>query len=174
MAGANSLQKLPRTPRKSSSSTEGGNGLSAQSPNDPRPAEVRFKESRNMSHFTTLKTRIVSKEHLKQALDDLQIVFEEGDLEIRGYQGISTPVEIRIPTSNTDYQMGFRKQADAYELIADWYGIKDVDQSELLGRIMQRYAYRVTKEQLEQQDFMVVEEEVQADNTIRITVRRMT
>jgi hypothetical protein len=127
-----------------------------------------------MSHFTTLKTRIVSKEHLTQALEDLNIAYAEGNVEIRGYDGIKTPVEISIPTSNPDYQVGFRKQGDTYELVADWYGIRDINQSEFVGRITQRYAYRVAKEQLEQQDFAVVEEEVQADNTIRITVRRMT
>jgi hypothetical protein len=127
-----------------------------------------------MSHFTTLKTRIVSREHLRQALEDLNIAYEEGNLEIRGYDGIRTPVEISIPTSNPDYQVGFRKHDDTYELVADWYGIKDINQSQFVGRISQRYAYRVAKEQLEQQDFAVVEEEVQADNTIRITVRRMT
>lgn len=127
-----------------------------------------------MSHFTTLKTRIVSKEHLTKALEDLNIAYEQGDLEIRGYEGARTPVEISISTSNPDYQLGFRKQGDTYELVADWYGIRDINQSEFVGRVTQRYAYRVAKEQLEQQDFAVVEEEVQADNTIRITVRRMT
>jgi hypothetical protein len=137
------------------------------------PTKAREQEP-NMSHFTTLKTRIVSREHLKQALEDLQIVYEEGDLEISGYQGIRTPVEIRIPTSDPSYPMGFRKQAGAYELVADWYGIKDLNQSEFVGKVTQRYAYRVAKEQLEQQDFTVVEEQVDADQTIRITVRRMT
>ncbi len=127
-----------------------------------------------MSHFTTLKTQIVSKDYLKQALEDLDIAFEEGSLEIRGYQGIHTPVEIKIPTANPDYDLGFRRSGDTYELVADWYGIKDIKQHEFLGRIMQRYAYRVAVEQLVQQDFSVVEEEIQADNTIRITVRRMT
>lgn len=127
-----------------------------------------------MSHFTTLKTRIVSKEHLEQALKDLDIVFEEGDLEVRGYQGISTRVNVRIPTANPDYQIGFQKQGDAYHLVADWYGITDFKQDELLARISQRYAYLVAKEQLESQDFTVVEEEVLPDETIRFTVRRMS
>ncbi len=127
-----------------------------------------------MSHFTTLKTRIVSREHLTQALKDLEIQYEEGTVEIRGYEGIRCPVEIRIPTSNPDYQIGFRKQGETYELVGDWYGIKEINQSEFLGRITQRYAYRVAMEQLAQQDFTVVEEELQADHTIRITVRRMT
>ena len=126
-----------------------------------------------MSHFTTLKTRIVSKEHLKQALHDLELQYEEGRTEIRGYQGIRTPVDIRLPTANPDYQIGFRKQGDTYEIVADWYGIEDIDRQGFLKQITQRYAYRVAKEQLEQQDFTVVEEEVQGDNTIHITVRRM-
>ncbi len=127
-----------------------------------------------MSHFSTLKTCIVSKDHLKRALDDLEIAYDEGPLEIAGYQGIRTPVEIRIPTSNPDYQMGFRKQGDRYELVADWYGIRDIDQREFIGRVMQRYAYLAAKEQLERQDFTVAEEEVGPDGTIRLTVRRMT
>lgn len=127
-----------------------------------------------MSHFTTLKTRIVSKDHLKQALEDLDIAFDEGDLEIRGYQGIRTPVEIRIPSSNPDYDLGFRKHGDSYELVADWYGIRDIDQHEFVAKIVQRYAYRVAMEQLLAQDFAVVEEEIRPDNTIHITVRRMT
>lgn len=127
-----------------------------------------------MSHFTTLRTRIVSKEHLEQALKDLDIRFEEGDLEIRGYQGIRTRVDIRIPTANPDYQIGFQKQGEGYQLVADWYGISDIKQDEFLGLISQRYGYLVAKEQLERQDFMVVEEEVLPDKTIRFTVRRMT
>jgi hypothetical protein len=127
-----------------------------------------------MSHFTSLKTRIVSKEHLKHALEDLGIAYEEGELEVRGYQGIRTEVEIRIPSSNPDYDLGFRKSDGTYELVADWYGITEINRREFLGKITQRYAYLAAKEQLEGQDFTVIEEEVLPDNTIRITVRRMT
>ena len=126
-----------------------------------------------MSHFTTLKTQIVSKDHLKLALEDLDIAYEEGDLEIRGYDGIRTKVDIRIPTSNPEYDVGLRKTGDTYELVADWYGIQDIDQKTFLGQITQRYAYRVALEQLLQQDFSVVEEQIHSDNTIHITVRRM-
>ncbi|MEW6141136.1 MAG: DUF1257 domain-containing protein [Thermodesulfobacteriota bacterium] len=127
-----------------------------------------------MSHFTSLKTRIVSKAHLKLALEALGIAYEEGDIEIRGYQGIRTGVEIRIPTSNPDYDIGFRQSGGAYELVADWYGLPEISREGFLGRITQRYAYLVAKEQLESQDFCVVEEEVLPDNTIRMTVRRMS
>ncbi|MFH0822568.1 MAG: DUF1257 domain-containing protein [Pseudomonadota bacterium] len=126
-----------------------------------------------MSHFTTIATRIVSEEHLVRALEELNIEHEVRRAEIRGYQGIRTEVEIRIPTSNPDYQMGFRKLGDRYELVADWYGIPDVDRDRFVARITQRYAYHAAREKLEEQDFAVVEEEVLADGTIHLTVRRM-
>lgn len=126
-----------------------------------------------MSHFTTLATRIASKEHLLKALDQLGVQYEEGDLEIRGYEGIRANVEIRIPTSDPDYQLGFRRKGDLYELVADWYGVKDVKKEEFLGRITQRYAYLVALDLLAEQDFSVVEENVRNDNTIHLTLRRM-
>ncbi len=128
----------------------------------------------SVSHFTTLKTRIVSMDYLKQALEDLGIQYQEGEVEIRGYQGIRTPVELCIATSNPEYQIGFRKTDDTYELVADWYGIEDLTREEFLGRVTQKYSYLVAKDLLEQQDFTVVEEEVDADHTIRLTLRRMT
>jgi len=126
-----------------------------------------------MSHFTTIKTQIVVKEYLKKALDDLGMRYEEGTVEVRGFGGNRTRVEIKVPTRNAGYDLGFRKQGQTYELVADWYGIHDINQQDFLNRLTQRYAYHVTKEQLEQQDFTVVQEEVQQDQTIHITVRRM-
>ena len=126
-----------------------------------------------MSHFTTVKTQIVSAAQLKKALADLNLSYEEGAVEIRGYGGNRTRVDIRVPTRNPGYDLGFRKQGEVYELIADWWGMKDIQPDAFLRRLMQRYAYHVAKDQLEAQDFTVVEEEVLADNTIHITVRRM-
>ncbi len=126
-----------------------------------------------MSHFTTLKTRIVSREHLLRALEDLNMEYETGELEINGYQGIKTVVEVKVMTGNPDYQIGFRKNRDAYEVVADWYGIKDIRQEEFLAKVTQRYAYRVALDQLKAQDFAVVSQEIGLDNAIHITLRRM-
>lgn len=126
-----------------------------------------------MSHFTTIKTRIIEKVYLKKSLDDLRIQYEEGNVEIRGYGGNRTRVEIKIPTSNHGYDLGFRKSGDSYELVADWWGISDIKQEDFLQRLNQRYAYNVIKDQLEQQDFSLVEEEVQQDHTIHLVLRRM-
>ena len=126
-----------------------------------------------MSHFTTVQTQIVLKEFLKKALEDLGMRCEEGNVEVRGYGGARTPVEIRVPTRNQGYDLGFRKQGENYELVADWWGIRDIKREEFVPRLTQRYAYHAAKDRLEQQDFTIVEEEVQQDQTIHITVRRM-
>ncbi len=126
-----------------------------------------------MSHFTTLKTRIILKQHLLEALLDLHMEFETGELEIRGYQGIRTEVEVKVKTHNSDHDIGFRKRGDAFEMVADWYGIKDITQDEFLAKISQRYAYRASMRKLLEQNFEIVSEEILSDNSIHITVRRM-
>jgi hypothetical protein len=126
-----------------------------------------------VSHFTTLKTRIVSLEHLKAALTDLKMAFVDRPVSIRGYGGQTTQVELKVPTQSPGYDLGFRKQGDTYDLVADWWGIKDIRQGQFVQQLTQRYAYHVAKDQLEAQDFTVVEEAVEQDQTIHICVRRM-
>ncbi len=126
-----------------------------------------------MSHFTTVKTKIVVKEYLEKALDDLQYKWKKGDLEVRGYQGIRTKAEIKINTKNPGYDIGFRKKGTSYEIVADWWGIENIEQKDFVKRINQRYAYHAVKAQLEKQDFSFVTEEVKEGNTIHISVRRM-
>lgn len=126
-----------------------------------------------MSHFTTIQTQLAVLQYITEALSDLDMRHEVGSMEIRGYGGARTAVEIKVPTSNPDYDMGFRKQGENYELVADWWGIKDVNQDEFLRQVTQRYAYHAAKNQLEEQDFTIVDEDVEQDETIHITVRRM-
>jgi hypothetical protein len=126
-----------------------------------------------MSHFTTLKTRIVNKEYLLKALTDLGYTWQEGEVEAKGFMNSTTKVEIRVPTSNPKYDLGFRREGDNWELVADWYGIKNIKPEELMQKLQQRYAYHAVRDQLDQQDFSFVEEEVSSDNTIRLTLRRM-
>lgn len=126
-----------------------------------------------MSHFTTLKTKLVSLEHLKAALTDLKMAYVEGPVNIRGYGGETTQVQLKVPTRNPGYDLGFRRQEGTYDLVADWWGIKDLNQEEFLRSLNQRYAYNAAKDQLEEQDFTIVEETVEQDQTIHICVRRM-
>lgn len=126
-----------------------------------------------MSHFTRMKTQIVKKEYLVKALSDLNFKVQEGDVRIRGYGGQQTVVEVMAPTGNPGYDIGFCKNGDTYELVADWYGIKDIQPQQLLNQVQQRYAYHAVMERMAQQGFEVVEEEEsREDRTIHLTVRR--
>lgn len=126
-----------------------------------------------MSHFTRIKTQIVEKKYLIQSLQDLNYAYEEGNVEIRGYGGNRTAVEVKIPTNNRGYDIGFRKNGSGYEVIADWYGIRDINQKQFVQQVTQRYVYHATKEKLEEQGFALVAEEVERDGRVHLTLRRV-
>src|SRR4051812_44911217 len=100
-----------------------------------------------MSHFTTVKTQFVVKEYLKSALADLDYEPEEGDVRIRGWFGLSKGVEMKIAMKKSRYDIGFRKNGDVYEMVADWMGVRDFSQKDFLTRLAQRYAYHATLEE---------------------------
>ena len=125
-----------------------------------------------MSHFSRVKTKLVKKEHLVQALSDLGYQTTEGNVEIRGFNGQKMKVDVKVPTKNPGYDLGFRKVDNVYELVADWYGIADINPEKFLNQVNQRYAYHAVRTRMEEQGFAVVEEENKADKTIHLTVRR--
>lgn len=125
-----------------------------------------------MSHFTKIETRLIKKEHLVNALEDLGHDAKEGKVQIRGHNGQKTEVDVMIPTKTPRYDIGFKKEGDAYDIVADWWGIKDIKPEEFLKQVQQKYAYHAVRERMEEQGFEVVEEENEEDNTIHMTLRR--
>ncbi len=125
-----------------------------------------------MSHFSKIKTQMVDKKYILQALKDLGFTYQEGDQQVTGFGGQKTAVDIRIPLKFS-YDIGLRKKGSAYEIIADCFGVKGVKQKDFTNRLMQRYAYHTTRAKLEEQGFDMVEEEVEETGQIRIVLRRM-
>lgn len=123
-----------------------------------------------MSHFTRLKTKIVELLYLKRALQDLNLQFEEGKTKIRGYLGRKTSVDLRIRTPE-GYDIGFVKNGDTYDVVADWEMVKSFSQEVFVKEVTRRYAYHVVKDKLEVQDFKVVEERRQGE-AVTLTLRR--
>lgn len=126
-----------------------------------------------MSHFTSMMTRLVEKVHLIQALRDLGYVPQEGRSEVQDFAGNRMAVELKIATGNTGYDIGFRKFPGGYEVVADWWGIKDIDRERFVQKLNQRYAYLAAREKLEKQGFSLASEEVRADGEIHLVLRRM-
>jgi hypothetical protein len=125
-----------------------------------------------MSHFTTIRTQIVEKEYLKKALQDLGHAYQEGAVQVNGYQGNKTTAELKIGTRDRNYDIGFRKAGGTYELIADWWGIKDINQNTFVQQLTQRYAYHAAITKLEEQGFSLVSEEQEAGERIHLVLRR--
>ncbi len=123
-----------------------------------------------MSHFTKLKTKIVDLLYLKRALKDLNLQFEEGKVKIKGYLGRKTAVDLRVRTPE-GYDIGFVKNGDVYDVVADWEMVKTFSQETFVKEISRRYAYHVVKDKLEVQDFKVVEEKRQGE-AVTLTLRR--
>jgi hypothetical protein len=124
-----------------------------------------------VSHITRIKTQIVEKEQLLRALDDLGYRYEEGDLVLNSVGGEKTRVEIKV-LMRMSFDIGFRKTPQGYEIVADWWGVRGVNQKEFTTRLLQRYAYHTTRAKLEAQGFNLVEETTH-DGQIHLTLRRM-
>lgn len=136
-----------------------------------------------MSHFSKITTRIRNKQYLIDALKRLNYQVEVGQLKCRGYNGNQSDVEILIKLTNNNYNLGFRRSGEYYELIADWYGIKGFSSDNLLSsleneimlienKIKQKYAYEATIKTLKEQGFDLVEDTTE-NGEIHLQLRRL-
>ncbi len=129
-----------------------------------------------MSHFTKVETKIKDLVCLKKALKDLGYDFAEGTqgVEVRGYLGQTATAEISIRASKT-YDIGVSKTETGYEFVADWWGVettRGVTQEGFVKTVTQRYAYHKVLSEVAKQGYTIETDEVQADQTISITVRK--
>lgn len=125
-----------------------------------------------MSHFSRIQTQFKETKYLLQALKDLGFTYDEGDQQVIGFGGQKTPVDIRVPLK-LSYDIGFRKSGGKYEIVADWFGVRGINQKDFTQKLMQRYAYHATRDKMQQQGFDMVEEKVEDTGQIRIVLRRM-
>lgn len=120
-----------------------------------------------MSHFTTIKVQIKQGEVLLEVLQELGYQVEQ-NTQVRGYMGDKTNAEYVIRQAN-GYDLGFRKNGEGYELVADFWGAK-INQQEFVNNISQKYAHKTLMETIQTEGFNVEEEEVLADGTVRVIV----
>ena len=122
-----------------------------------------------MSHFTTIKVQIKQGQILHQVLQELGYEVEQ-NTKVRGYIGNTTQAEYVIRQKN-GYDLGFRKQGENYELVADFWGAK-INQEEFVNNITQKYAHKTLIETIQTEGFNIEEEEVLEDGTVRVIVGR--
>jgi hypothetical protein len=117
-----------------------------------------------MSHFSTIRTQITHGPYLVKALRNLGYRPEEGNLSVRGYGGSRTPVDVRIASKASGYDVGFRKQGKHYVCVADWFGVRGIQQQIFLQQLTQQYACVAAKNQLAAHGFDLAEEKQVAPN----------
>ena len=122
-----------------------------------------------MSHFTTIAVEIKNGDLLEQALQELGYPVKQNTL-VRGYLGDTAIADYVIPMPNA-YDIGFRKLGDRYELVADMWGIA-LNVEEFLGLITQQYAAKTVLQSANQQGFVIEEQEILEDGTVRIVIGR--
>jgi hypothetical protein len=125
-----------------------------------------------MSHFSRIKTKFTEKKFLEMAIKDLGFAYEEGEQVVKAFGGQKTPVDIRIKLP-LSYDIGLHRQGDTYTIVADWFGVRGINQKDFTERLTQRYAYHAARAKLEEQGFNMVEEKVEETGQIRIVLRRM-
>jgi hypothetical protein len=122
-----------------------------------------------MSHFTTIKVQIKHGETLHQALQELGYKVER-NVKVRGYAGNKTDAEYVIRQPN-GYDLGFRRNGETYELVADFWGAK-INQQKFVDAISQKYAHKTLMAAVQEQGFNVEEQETLEDGTVRVVVGR--
>ncbi len=122
-----------------------------------------------MSHFSTVRVQIKQGEVLHQALLDLGYTIAQ-NTEVRGYQGKTTIADYVVRQSN-GYDLGFRRVAEEYELVADFWGVQ-IDQKQFINRVTQKYAHKLLLKTTAEQGFNLEAEELMQDGTVRVVVGR--
>lgn len=122
-----------------------------------------------MSHFTTIKIQIKNGDILAETLRELGHTIEQ-NTQVRGYMGNKTQAEYVIRQSN-GYDLGFRRNGETYEIVADFWGAK-INQQEFVNSISQRYAHKTLMQSVAEQGFNVEAEETLEDGTVRVLVGR--
>lgn len=133
-----------------------------------------------MSHIAKIDTKIKDLANLKKALTALGIEFTEAQegqtLTLKGY-GKNEIIEdciMEIKTGSS-YSVGVRKKEKGYEIAADWWAIETFTgqkQEDIMNRITRQYAYETVMDKIRGMGYSVVEEEQDARENLRITVRR--
>ncbi|MEL6402123.1 MAG: DUF1257 domain-containing protein [Cyanobacteria bacterium J06626_4] len=125
-----------------------------------------------MSHFSHIKTRLRNLKVLQLALTDLDIEWQPGPAQVRGYQGQTCSVDLVIAQTN-QHDIGFAWNGQEYALVSDlqfWQQPLSVDG--FLQLITQRYAYHTVLQETAQQGFEVAEQQQREDGSIRLLVQR--
>jgi len=123
-----------------------------------------------MSHYTTLRTKMVEREYLTAGLDDMGYTYYLHEVEGLDAERNRGVIEVTA-TAKTGQTIQFRRKGGVYELVAA-EGIRGINPGKLVADLSRRYAFHASMAKLESQGFNLVDEEVAEDGRIHLVLRR--
>jgi hypothetical protein len=125
-----------------------------------------------MSHFSKIQTSLKDLDLLKKSLNDLSIHWEPELNRVRGNRDQTTFANLVIKQAN-NYDIGFSWNGVEYQVVADIQFWQQPWSIELfLDRVSQRYAYNSIIKSTYDQGFQTVNEHVQEDGSIKLTLQK--
>ncbi len=134
-----------------------------------------------MSHYATIKTRLVDQDYLVRALEDIgykgQVEVHEEPIQLRGYRGDRRRQKAEIViqrkhVGRSSNDIGFhRTAAGHYNAMISGYD-RSRHNKKWLGQLTQRYAYHAAVDKLRDQGFEIVEEAEDKRGQLNVTLRR--
>lgn len=124
-----------------------------------------------MSHFTKVQIKIYNREALEDILKEMCYTISNKKTLI-GYRGAKSEVDFQIELANS-YNIGFKKVDDHYEIVADWYGVKNINSAIFLRELKQKYALKIIKTELNKgnlRKYRIVSQDKKG-NTIKLVLR---
>jgi hypothetical protein len=121
-----------------------------------------------MSRFVALQTRLRDREVLQQCLElmECQVLYEEQGIKMRGAR---KPVQLLAHTPFG--ALGFRLTPNGeYAVVGEEETL--TSQKAFLQQLTQQYAYRKILKDAKAAGYSLIQEEVGADQTIRLVVRK--
>ena len=82
-----------------------------------------------MSHISRIKTQMVDKSFLTQALTDLGYTWEEGEVTILRVGTRTRQSRDQGQDGFFSADIGFTRAGEAYDMIADWSGVRSTNAS---------------------------------------------
>jgi hypothetical protein len=124
-----------------------------------------------MSHIAQIKSRMVVKDYVLRALDDLGYKYRVGSLTIGGILAPRQKVDIKVALGFLK-SIGLRKSGQHFAVLANSDTVSRAKLKKFNQQVTQRYSFHAICDKLEQQGFDLVTEEKQADGTLNLVLRR--
>jgi len=127
-----------------------------------------------MSHFTKVKTQLTEAETLKQSMERTLKWPVLENATVRGYNGNTETARLVARNPSADYDVGFARQrdAEAFELVADFYGLPQLDPMGLMRDINQNYALTILEQEAAAIGYAMGEAVYEEDGSIRVVLNQ--